>query len=534
MTKSFCIALAQLNLHVGNIAANVEKHRLAIIEAEKNGAEIIVFPELSITGYPSEDLLLRPGFIQDSDHALQELTHIVTSSYCIVGHPAIEKNNLYNACSIIHQGKIIHRYYKQCLPNYGVFDECRYFAKGNSTCIFTVKDEPIGVIICEDIWRLNPIDEVKKAGAKLLIVINASPFEIKKQEQRLSLLSKRARQNNLPIIYLNQVGGQDELVFDGGSMVINKDGECDYFAGFFNEEVPIIEWPSKPLKTKNKVMSQLERVYKALTLSIKDYVEKNNFKSVLIGVSGGIDSALTLALAVDALGSKRVKAALLPSKFTASMSLEDGETLAKNFGVDYDIIPIDSCVTSLLNALDPFFINTKQDVTEENIQARARAILLMALSNKFGHLVLTTGNRSELAVGYCTLYGDMAGGFAVLKDVPKMMVYDLAKYRNQEKLVIPKRVLERPPSAELAFDQKDEDSLPPYPILDKILYDYLNRSLSVDDIIKKGIDPTVVTKIVALIKKNEYKRRQGAIGPRINHHSFMKDWRYPITNGYDK
>lgn len=538
MSKKLRIVLAQLNLTVGDIAGNLNKHREAAIEArDKLKADVIVFPELSITGYPPEDLLLRKAFIHAANAALNDLMSTVQGIYCLVGHPLPTNTGLKNAYSLLYNGYIIGQYAKQYLPNYGVFDECRYFTPGNGHCVVSIHDIPVGLIICEDIWRPEPAQAAAHAGARLLLIPNASPFEIDKHEKRCKALAARARENHLPLLYVNQIGGQDELVFDGGSMAVSASGEVCQSAGFFEEALlPIdIDITETNVMLANKpvtIPSQEEKIYRALVLGVKDYIEKNGFPGVLVGVSGGIDSALTLAIAVDALGSYRVRAVLMPSRFTADISLIDAHALSDALGVQTETISIEPAYLSFLSSLEKSFAGKKVDVTEENIQARCRAIILMALSNKYGHLVLTTGNRSEIAVGYCTLYGDMAGGFAVLKDVPKTLVYELAKYRNQLSPVIPQRTIDRPPTAELAPDQKDQDSLPPYPVLDTILAAYLNQGLSLNEIVAKGFEHDVVAKVIKLIKRNEYKRKQAAMGPRINHFSFGKDWRYPVTDGF--
>lgn len=539
MTKNLCVVLAQLNLTAGDIKGNLEKHIEAALKArDELKADLIVFPELSLTGYPAEDLLLRPNFIKEVTESLTTLKQKVTGIYCLVGHPYAQDNHLFNACSLIYNGGTKGLYFKQHLPNYGVFDERRYFTPGEKACVAIINDIPIGLVICEDLWTEGPALQAKLAGAQLILSPNASPFEENKHERRVRALSKEARDHQVAILYANQVCGQDELVFDGGSMAIDAEGEVCQLAGFFNQTLFPIHISANDTVSIEKasihIPNQLERIYQALVLGVKDYVNKNGFPGVLIGVSGGIDSALTLAIAVDALGKERVHAVMMPSRYTADISLEDGLALIQNAGVSYKTISIEPSYQAFLTTLTPSFKDKKVDVTEENIQARCRAVILMALSNKFGHLVLTTGNRSELAVGYCTLYGDMAGGFAVLKDVPKTLVYELAQYRNQLHPLIPERTIERPPTAELAPNQKDQDSLPPYPILDQILYAYLNQRLGIEEIIAQGFDKDTVVKIVKLIRRNEYKRRQGAIGTHINHTSFGKDWRYPITNGFKR
>lgn len=532
------IVQAQLNFHVGHLDANLKKHREAIHTAYHSlKADAIVFPELSLTGYPPEDLLLRPSFIQDTLEALHQLAEDIPDLYCIVGHPDLKENKLYNACSVLYQGKIIAQYHKQCLPNYGVFDENRYFSPGQSACIFSLRGIPTGIVICEDLWKLGPTQQAEMEGAQLLLSPNASPFEADKHERRLAVVSKRAAHHGYPIIYVNQVGGQDELVFDGGSMAINAKGELCSLAAHCEEQLNVIELDDQGQIASSVTTTPptaLARIYDVLKLGLKDYVRKNHFKSVIIGVSGGIDSALTLALAVDALGKENVHALVMPSRYTAEISLEDADQLIKHLGVHSETLSIEPTYVSMLETLKPSFVNTTPDVTEENIQARVRGMLLMALSNKFGHLVLTTGNRSEMAVGYCTLYGDMVGGYAVLKNIPKTMVYALSAYRNQLSAVIPTRILVRAPTAELAPNQTDQDTLPPYEILDAILEAYLNHAQSEEQIIAAGFEPATVKRVIRMIKNNEYKRKQAAVGPHINHKSFIKDWRYPITNGYIK
>jgi NAD+ synthase (glutamine-hydrolysing) len=535
MSHKTRIVLAQLNLIVGDIQGNLKKHLDAATHARDHlSADIIIFSELSLTGYAPEDLLLRKQFIVDTQLAFKRMVSQMKGIYCLVGHPHADNHHLYNSCSLIYDGKVVNQYHKQRLPNYGVFDESRYFTPGQPAFVVPIRGIPTSFLICEDLWKLEPTRDAAAHGARLILAPNASPFESDKHEQRLSVLAKRARHDQLSIAYVNQVGGQDELVFDGGSMVVNAEGKMCQFAGFFNETLfPVdIDTQGSPLINTVTVASQEQRIYQALVLSVRDYVEKNRFPSVIVGVSGGIDSALTLAIAVDALGKERVKAVFMPSRFTAAISFEDAKELCANLGVNMDTISIEPTYESFLKSLSPHFADKKSDITEENIQARCRAIILMALSNKFGHLVLTTGNRSEMAVGYCTLYGDMAGGFAVLKDIPKTLVYKLVVHRNKLQAAIPQRTLERPPTAELAPNQKDEDSLPPYTVLDQILYLYLNQSQSIEDIIAQGFEAEVVKRVISLIHRNEYKRRQAAIGPHINHKSFGRDWRYPITSGF--
>lgn len=538
MTKTLRIVLAQLNLTVGDIEENLEKHISAATKArDELKANVIVFSELSITGYPPEDLLLRHSFLEAANQALQKLVSSVKDIHCVVGYPLHTSQGLFNACSLIYNGKIIGTHTKQYLPDYGVFDECRYFTPGKESCVLPIEGIPVGLVICEDLWFPGPVQQAVEKGARIILSPNASPFEVDKHDKRMSALSRRASHNHVPIVYVNQVCGQDELVFDGGSLVVNAEGNICDFAGFFNEALlPVdIEFQESTTHIQTNHISiphSLEKTYQALVVGLRDYVNKNHFPGVLVGVSGGIDSALTLAIAVDALGKDKVHAILLPSRYTADISNDDALEIIKHLGVSHEIISIEPMYKSILETLAPSFAGLKPDVTEENIQARSRAIILMALSNKTGKLLLTTGNRSELATGYCTLYGDMAGGYAVLKDVPKTLVYELSRFRNKNGVVIPERTIERAPTAELAPNQKDQDSLPPYDVLDSILYAYLNQGLSIEEIVQQGFNQATVEKTVKLIHRNEYKRRQAAIGTRINNKSFGKDWRYPLTNKF--
>ncbi len=538
MTKKLRIVMAQLNLTVGDISGNLQKLINAANEARDiHHADLIVYPELSITGYPPEDLLLRRSFLDASNEALNTFKSTVTNIHCLVSHPYSTAEGLYNSCSLIFNNTILGRYNKQHLPNYGVFDECRYFIPGNSPCVVPINGIPVGIIICEDAWFPGPIQQAANQGARIIVSPNASPFEVEKHEQRHLILAKRAKACELPIVYVNAVGGQDEIIFDGGSMLINQDGTIANHAGFFTENLTAVEiefnsTDARTINTAPSLFNSHERVYQALVLGVRDYVQKNNFPGALVGVSGGIDSALTLAVAVDALGKENVKAILLPSRYTAEMSVEDGLALANNLGVAHETISIEPSFSTFLASLAPTFAGMKPDITEENLQARCRGVMMMAISNKTGNIVLTTGNRSEMAVGYATLYGDMAGGYAVLKDIPKTLVYNLSRYRNQLSAVIPERIIDRPPTAELAPDQKDEDSLPPYSILDAILEMYLNQEKTIPDIIAQGYDEAVVRKVVTLIHRNEYKRRQSAIGIRINNKAFGRDWRYPVTSRF--
>jgi NAD+ synthase (glutamine-hydrolysing) len=540
MPKKLRVVLAQLNLLVGDIAGNLAKHIHAATTArDELQADVIVFPELSLTGYPPEDLLLRKSFIKASDLALKTLQDTLQDIYCLVGHPQTKANSktLFNACSLIHNGKVLACYTKQHLPNYGVFDEKRYFVTGRSQNVTTIKGIPVGICICEDLWFPGPAQQVVEQGARIILSPNASPFEIDKHHKRATVLERRAKANHIPIVYVNFVGGQDDLIFDGGSMVIDPQGQIAQLAPFFQQALVPVDFEfdeneTRVERTPFELPTDEEKVYEALVLGVRDYVKKNHFNGALIGLSGGIDSVLTLAIAVDALGKENISAVMMPSRYTADMSLEDAAIVAKNFGVDYKIISIENTFTQLAAQLEPMIDKKNRDITLENLQARCRGVIMMALSNSSERIVLTTGNRSEMAVGYATLYGDMAGGFAVLKDVPKTWVYRLAGYRNRIQKLIPQRVIDRAPSAELAPNQKDSDTLPPYPVLDKILELYLNQGLSAEDIIAHGHERALVSTIISFINRSEYKRRQAAVGTRINHTAFGRDRRYPITNGF--
>lgn len=537
MAKTLRIALAQLNITVGDISGNLKKIiSAANMARDEMHANIIVFPELCITGYSPEDLLFRKAFIDDAAEAFNIFKSEVKNIHCVVSHTYATPQGLLNACSVIYNGVVLSRYAKQTLPNYGVFDEMRYFVPGNAPCIVPINGVPLGIIICEDLWNSIPLQQAANLGARIILVPNASPFEIDKHEQRHMILAKRAKTANVPIVYVNCVGAQDELVFDGGSMVVDAEGKISQFAGFCNEIILPVDIEVSSIETivpaaSFSLPSEEQRIYDCLVLGVRDYLAKNNFTGALVGLSGGIDSALTLAIAVDALGKENVEAIMMPSRYTSEISMEDALAIVNHLDVKYEIISIEPAFNSFLESLAPNFKDKKPDITEENIQSRCRGVILMALSNKTGKMVLSTGNRSEMAVGYATLYGDMCGGLAVLKDIPKTLVYRLAEYRNKKSFIIPQRVLERAPTAELAPDQKDEDCLPPYSQLDKILELYLNQEKSIEDIIAQGFDEITVKKVVKLINQSEYKRRQAAIGIRINHKAFGRDRRYPISSG---
>lgn len=529
------IALAQTNFLVGNIAANVSNIiKAAETARDELGAEIIVFPELTITGYPAEDLLLRADFIAAANNAVYQLADAVDGIAMVVGFPELDGGKLYNSAVVLNGGVTLACYRKRALPNYGVFDEQRYFAAGDKPCVFEFNGTFIGLTICEDVWRPGIIEDNKQAGAELLLTLNASPFHSGKIHQREAIICSQVKAAQLPLVYVNQVGGQDELVFDGASFVVNQQGDVVFRAAEFKEQISVIEFDDNQIKpsTCAPLYEEVSSDYQALVLGVKDYVHKNGFQGALLGLSGGIDSALVLALAVDALGADKVEAVLMPSCYTQDMSNEDAILEAEALGVKHHTIPIEPAVTAFNGMLAELFAGTAKDTTEENIQARCRGVILMAISNKQGKLLLTTGNKSEMSVGYATLYGDMAGGFAPIKDVPKLLVYKLARYRNSLSAVIPERVITRPPSAELAPDQVDADSLPPYEILDPILERYVELDQSAEEIIAAGYSREHVVRAVSLVDRNEYKRRQSPPGIRITPRAFGRDRRYPITSGY--
>ena len=540
MTKKISIALAQLDFVVGDISGNTE----LIIETSKKAkrqynADLIVFPELSISGYPPEDLLLHSGFKKRILEASNKIQQEINGIDALVGYPEYQNGKIFNSCSVFSEKKEIVRYRKEALPNYSVFDEKRYFESDDNPVIFSVKGKKIGINICEDIWQEQAAIRSKDAGAELIIVINGSPYEKNGQEKREKVVKRLTEVTGLPFVYLNMIGGQDELLFDGSSFVMDKNGEIVYRAKSFEESLDLIEFEinddgCSPLKSRvHKVLPQVESIYKALVRGTRDYIEKHKFPGVVLGLSGGIDSALTLAIACDAIGSDKVRAVMMPYIFTSDMSKNDAKAQASLLNVQYDILPISTLYNSTIELLRPIFMDAASDSTEENIQSRSRGIILMAISNKTGLMLLTTGNKSEMAVGYATLYGDMAGGFAPIKDCTKTMVKKLASYRNTISEVIPKRVIEREPSAELSENQKDSDTLPPYEILDPILEAFIEEDLSVEEIVDLGFDRTTVIRVLEMVKRNEYKRRQTPPGVRISNRAFGRDWRYPITSGYN-
>jgi NAD+ synthase (glutamine-hydrolysing) len=536
------IQIAQLNLLVGDVAGNAERVISAAADAQAAGAHLVVFPELTLTGYPPEDLLLRPELLQRVETVLgriqRETARSAPGLALVLGYPRSAVGGLYNVAGVIRDGAVVAEYAKQELPNYSVFDEKRYFQPGGTATVFEHRGVRFGLSVCEDIWQEGPSAQAAEAGAQVLININASPFHAGKAAEREALLARRAAEHGFPVLYANLVGGQDELVFDGGSFAVDRSGRVVARAPHFEEASLILDLdeggvPCAPPLPEPDVGTLGEAaVYRALVLGVRDYVRKNGFGGAVLGLSGGVDSALTLAIAVDALGAEQVEAVLMPSRYTADMSTQDALAEARLLGVQAHIVPIEPAFHAFLDMLQPVFAGHAPDVTEENIQARCRGIILMALSNKQGRMLLTTGNKSEMAVGYATLYGDMAGGFAPIKDVPKTLVYRLARYRNELAAVIPERVLTRAPSAELRPDQTDQDSLPPYEILDPILRLYIEEDHGIDAIVGEGFDESVVRKVARMVDRNEYKRRQAPPGVRISRRAFGRDRRYPITSGF--
>ncbi|HEY7658870.1 MAG TPA: NAD+ synthase [Burkholderiales bacterium] len=556
------IAIAQMNATVGDLSGNIARIEDFARRARGQGANLVVTPELAVCGYPPEDLLLRADFLEACQHAMDDLAQRVRDITLVVGHPRVAGGKCYNSASIVQNGKIVGTYDKQRLPNYTVFDEERYFDPGTASCVCAVNGVNFGVNICEDAWgaqgqitarprgqeagdriginicadswNADAPRAARAAGATVLLVLNASPYHVGKQRVRQDVMRERVAETGLSVVYVNQVGGQDELVFDGGSFVLNRDGVVTHQLPAFDEALGLVtltDGDPQPGEIAAPLSTEAE-VYQALKLGVRDYVGKNGFPGVLLGLSGGIDSALTLAVAVDALGADRVRAFMLPSQYTVAISREDARAEAQALGVRYSEIPIGPMFDAFRQALSGEFMGLPEDVTEENIQSRIRGTLLMALSNKSGAIVLTTGNKSEMGTGYATLYGDMAGGFGVLKDISKMMVYRLANYRNGLGAIIPQRVIERAPSAELRANQTDQDTLPPYPVLDAILEAYVQEDLSPLEIIDKGYDRADVERVVRMVRVSEYKRRQAPIGIRITPRGFGKDWRFPITNKF--
>ncbi|WP_416402077.1 NAD+ synthase [Alicycliphilus denitrificans] len=546
------ISIAQLNFVVGDLQGNAQKIIGAARQAHAAGARLLLTPELAICGYAAEDLFLRPAFLAACDAAVQAVargTADLDGMAIVLGHPRAASPDApafspcLNAASVLRAGRVEQTYAKRELPNYQVFDERRYFVAGDAPCVFEVEGVRVGLLICEDAWFSAPARDAAAAGAQLLAVINASPFHLGKGAEREQTMRERVAETGLPLVYAHLVGGQDEVVFEGRSFALNADGTVAMRAPSFEEKLVFAQAHQAQAAIKMEADVAPERsleadLWDALVLGVRDYVGKNGFPGVLLGLSGGIDSALVLAIAVDALGADKVRTVMMPSPYTADISWIDARDMAARLGVRYDEIAIAPQFEAFKAALAPLFEGRAEDATEENLQARIRGTLLMALSNKFGAVVLTTGNKSEMATGYCTLYGDMAGGFAVIKDVVKTRVFDLARWRNANDPYgtganpIPERIITRPPSAELRPDQKDQDSLPPYEVLDAILARYMENDEPVEDIVRAGYDRADVERVTRLIKINEYKRRQAPVGVRVTRRSFGKDWRYPITNKF--
>ena len=540
------VGIAQINSRVGDLAGNAEKIVAAAKAAQAQGAAVLVTPELSLTGYPPEDLLLRPAFMAACDAAvrnlcerLRELPDITV----VVGHPYAREQHRFNAATVIRYGKVIGTYGKLELPNYAVFDEQRYFVPDGAPCLFEIHGVRFAVNICEDVWASRAPAMAKAAGATVLLALNASPFHLNKQRERLDVLRRNVTKHGLPVVFCNMVGGQDELLFDGGSFVLDAQGQVTARAKAFEEDLLVVDFFGSPARDQqpSRIEAELsveQQAYQALVLGTRDYVHKNGFKGAVVGLSGGVDSALVLAVACDALGPEQVRAVMMPSPYTAAISMEDARACAKALGVPLDVIAIDTLFQQFKGALADAFAGRAEDLTEENIQARIRGTLLMAISNKKGLLVLTTGNKSEVAVGYCTLYGDMAGGFAVIKDVWKGLVYRLCRERNRVAVerhghpVIPERILTRAPSAELRPEQTDQDSLPPYDALDDMLHRYVEEGQTREQIVAAGHAAADVDRVLRLVRLSEYKRRQAAPGVRISQRAFGRDWRYPLTNGF--
>jgi NAD+ synthase (glutamine-hydrolysing) len=531
------ISLAQQDFLVGDVDGNLDTALRCIEQARRQQADLLVFPELALTGYPPEDLLLRPGFLRRVDEALQQLIAATRGIEVLVGHPWLEQGARFNALSWISEGKSVGRYYKHRLPNYAVFDERRYFTPGSQPLVRKIKGCPIGVLVCEDAWSAGPATRAVEAGAQLLVIPNASPYRDDKLEARLGMLSERNRETGLPLVYCNMVGGQDELVFDGRSLLMDRSGELSGIGPHCREahlvadfepadgRLQANQWPEESLD-KNA------EIYRVLVRGTADYASKNGFSDVVLGLSGGVDSALTLAVCVDALGSDRVHALMMPSRYTSELSLELARLQAEKMGVDYRVIPIESPLDAMVGTLAASTGEPPTGVAHENLQARIRGMLVMTLSNQHGWLPMATSNKSELAVGYSTLYGDMCGGFSPLKDCLKTRVYELARYRNREDEVIPQAVIDRAPSAELRPDQTDQDSLPAYDVLDEILRLFVDTDHSIQDIVARGFDEPIVRKVAGMVLRNEYKRRQGAPGVRVTSRGFGRDRRYPITSGW--
>jgi NAD+ synthase (glutamine-hydrolysing) len=536
------LGIVQENPIVGDIKGNLSLAKKTIERIlSKEKVDVILFTEMFITGYPPEDLILRDDLLAAVETALVELSKISPETHIVMGYPKKVGQNIYNSAGVLHNNEVVLEYHKQELPNYEVFDEKRYFSPGKGPGIFEIGDHKLALTVCEDIWHTKAVRQASRRGADLILNLNASPFHLNKLNERKEMISSHSRKYKLPIVYINQVGGQDELVFDGTSMVMDKNGQQAVQLKKFESESRIVKFKKSKgsgldILDSDKLQeeNELEDVYNALVLGAKDYIEKNGFPGVLIGSSGGIDSALTATIATDAIGPNKVKTYMMPFKFTSDISVHDAEELAKNLKIEHHVLPIKDIYNSFYSTLEEEFTNKEPDITEENLQSRCRGVLLMGLSNKSGDLVLTTGNKSETAVGYSTLYGDTAGGFAVLKDVPKTLVYRLAEYRNTLLKAIPQRIIDRPPTAELSEDQKDSDSLPDYDVLDRIIEMYVEQDESKETIIEQGFNEQTVERVIKLIDFSEYKRRQAPLGVKITPRGFGKDRRYPITNKFFK
>jgi len=536
--STVAVAMAQLNFTVGDIAGNARRITEAAIRArDELGCQAILFPELAISGYPPEDLLLRDAFVRECERCLHQIAGEIGGITALVGHPERAGPALFNSASVIADGQVRATYRKHHLPNYSVFDEKRYFSPGDEPCVVDLHGLAAGVVVCEDLWSPGPLERAVERGARVILDLNASPWHRGKSSVRESHIGQCARERGVPVLYCNLLGGQDELVFDGSSFVVDAEGRVTTRAAAFIESMPVVRLggTGQVVPEPGEIVpcvSEEESVYGALVLGVRDYIDKNGFPGAVVGLSGGIDSALTLAVAADAIGPDRLEGVLMPSRYTSPASLEDAVALAENLGVRHSTISIEPMFERFLEGLRPHFGNRAPDSTEENIQARCRGVLLMAISNKTGAIVLTTGNKSEMSVGYATLYGDMAGGFAAIQDVPKLLVYRLSRWRNSLSPVIPERTITREPTAELAADQKDSDSLPPYEVLDPILERYIEDQQSPEEIAAAGFDEATVRRIVGLVDRNEYKRRQAAPGVKISRLAFGRDRRYPLTSGF--
>ena len=533
--------MAQLNLVVGDVEGNTSRIIAAANQArEESSADVVMFPELAVSGYPPEDLLFHSGMRTQVARSIDRLKSEVRGIVLIAGYPEYVDDCIYNSAIVMRDGAVLANHRKACLPNYRVFDEKRYFTPGEKPTVIELSGIRAGILVCEDVWEPHPAAQARAAGAEVLLVINASPYEVNKQRQREhEVIRRRIRETGLPLVFVNLIGGQDELVFDGNSLMMNARGEVMMRAPAFTEGLYVVDLEAVSDDKVEPVAGSIvplqgeeESVYAALVQGTRDYVDKHRFPGVVLGLSGGVDSALTLCIAVDALGADRVHSVAMPSRYTSQMSKDDAAKQAAWLNVKHSEISIEGMFEATLSALKEEFADSAPDTAEENIQSRCRGVLLMGISNKTGRMLLTTGNKSEMAVGYATLYGDMAGGFAPIKDCSKLLVYRLCAWRNSRSRVIPARVIERPPSAELRPDQKDTDSLPPYEILDPILEAFIEEDLSVDQIAARGFDRKTVGRILDLVKRNEYKRRQAPPGVRVSGRAFGRDWRYPITNGY--